>query len=220
MLTESKEKREACGLRGKNWKQSFLLILLFTALYLLRSLIALALEGQIKQMADIFADPFTWIMLVSILLNYVFVFIAFFGEEYGWRYYLQPLLQKRYGKRAGLFVLGVVWGLWHLPIDFFYYTTPDMGVLMVLSQIVTCITISIFFAYAYMKTENIWVPTIMHFLNNNLIVLLAGDYSAEVLAESDGNMGKSADVSDTERSCVLGFPVCKGISERLKSGFL
>ena len=78
-------------------------------------------------------------------------------------------------------ILGVVWGLWHLPVDFFYYTTPDSGVIAVAAQQITCITISIFFAYAYMKTENIWVPVIMHMLNNNLVPVLSGNYSADVL---------------------------------------
>ena len=50
--------------------------------------------------------------------------IIFFGEEYGWRYYLQPVLQKRFGLRAGVIILGVVWGLWHIPDDLFRYYLP------------------------------------------------------------------------------------------------
>lgn len=41
-------------------------------------------------------------------------FIGYLGEEYGWRYYLQPILQKKYGLRAGVVILGIVWGLWHV----------------------------------------------------------------------------------------------------------
>lgn len=36
-----------------------------------------------------------------------------------------------------------------------------------------------------MKTENIWVPTILHFLNNNLIAVLAGNISEEVIEGQD-----------------------------------
>ena len=43
---------------------------------------------------------------------------------------------------------------------------------MFVSQIITCVTIAIFFGYAYMKTENIWVPVILHYINNNLSILL------------------------------------------------
>ena len=102
------------------------------------------------------------------------------GEEYGWRYYLQPLMQKRFGIRGGVLVLGVVWGIWHLPIDLFYYT-QDSQLLMVIAQQITCIALGIYLAYAYMKTDNIWVPIALHFMNNNLIPVISGNYSASVL---------------------------------------
>ena len=57
-----------------------------------------------------------------------------------------------------------------------------MGLISVVAHQITCITLGIFFAYAYMKTGNIWVPTILHFLNNNLIAVLAGNMSEEVIA--------------------------------------
>lgn len=134
-------------------------------------------------LGEIAVNPLTWVMLISILVNFFFAFIAFFGEEYGWRYYLQPLLQKRFGKRAGVLLLGVVWGLWHMPVNFFYYTNPVDGIISMAGQQITCITLGIFFAYAYMKTENIWVPVILHFLNNNLIPVISGNYSASVIQD-------------------------------------
>lgn len=32
-----------------------------------------------------------------------------------------------------------------------------------------------------MKTENIWVPVFLHFMNNNLIPVITGIYSADVV---------------------------------------
>lgn len=180
MLTEKKEKRAAVGLRWKKGKSSIFCILLFVALYLLRTAISYGLSGQFWVMGEIAKNPTTWILLITILLNFFIVFIAFFGEEYGWRYFLQPLLQKRFGKRAGVILLGVVWGLWHMPVNFFYYT-PDNGFYGMVAQQITCITLGIFFAYAYMKTQNIWVPVILHFLNNNLVPIVTGTFSAEVI---------------------------------------
>lgn len=183
MLTEKREKRTACGLKGQKWGASALCILLFTALYVLRQVIAYMLEGELGAFTRVLADPMTWYLLAVVLVNYIFVFIAFFGEEYGWRYFLQPMLQKRFGKRMGVIVVGIVWGLWHMPLDFFFYTAdPGMGLISVCGHQITCITLGIFFAYAYMKTGNIWVPTILHFLNNNLIAVFAGNLSDEVIA--------------------------------------
>ena len=99
--------------------------------------------------------------------------IAFLGEEYGWRYYLQPLMQNRFGKRGGVLLLGLVWAVWHIGVDFMFYT-DGYGLQAFAGQIVTCVVMAIFFGYAYMKAENIWVVVIMHYLNNNIAALLAG----------------------------------------------
>ena len=181
LLVSGKEKRRAYGLNSNQWSTSVLMILLFIGLYLLRLVIASALGGQLSEFGKIMANPTTWIMFFTVLLNFFLAVVAFFGEEYGWRYYLQPLLQKHFGLKGGVILLGCVWAVWHLPIDFFYYTTPDMGLAALASQFITCITIGLFMAYAYMKTQNIWVPVIIHFLNNNMAVVFSGTYSAEVL---------------------------------------
>ena len=44
----------------------------------------------------------------------------------------------------------------------------------VVSQLVTCICFGIFFAWAYMKTKNIWAATLLHYFNNNMVLVYAG----------------------------------------------
>jgi uncharacterized protein len=43
-----------------------------------------------------------------------------FGEEYGWRGYLQPKLMPLGGRRAML-LMGLIWGVWHWPVIFMGY---------------------------------------------------------------------------------------------------
>ena len=52
-----------------------------------------------------------------------------FGEEYGWRIYLQDLLVDMFGKPVGVLLLGVIWGLWHAPAVLNGWTYPGYGVL-------------------------------------------------------------------------------------------
>ena len=40
-----------------------------------------------------------------------------------------------------------------------------------------------------MKTDNIWVPVILHFLNNNLSVVVANTYSADILQNQQVTWG-------------------------------
>lgn len=181
LLVSGKKRRAAYGLGWKRWKASLLCMLLFLVLYFGRAALSCLIHGEMGLMRDILGSSTTWIYMISVPLNFFLVFAPFFGEEYGWRYYLQPILQKRFGMRGGLLVLGVVWGLWHVFLDFFYYTTPDRGPAMLTGQIITCVFIGIFFAWAYEKTGNIWVPVVLHYLNNNLAPVLANNYSMDVL---------------------------------------
>jgi membrane protease YdiL (CAAX protease family) len=41
---------------------------------------------------------------------------ALFWEEIGWRGFAQPLMQDRFGPLRGTLLLGLLWGLWHLPL--------------------------------------------------------------------------------------------------------
>lgn len=157
----------------------WLLIALFLCMYFLRIFASFLLEGEPGAFVQMFAGPYVWISLLVLPFNFFLVYTAFFGEEYGWRGFLQPLLQKRFGLRGGVLILGVVWGLWHLPINVFYYS-PQTWLQSILAQQLTCIGIGIFFGMTMLKTRNIWTVVVMHYLNNNLIAVLAG--TADVIS--------------------------------------
>ena len=40
------------------------------------------------------------------------------GEEFGWRGFVLPRLQNKYGPLAASLIIGTVWGIWHLPTFF------------------------------------------------------------------------------------------------------
>ena len=174
LFLEKKEVRSAYCLRFKGEEgKSLLYVLLFFALYLLRLFIGSLIEGSLSELAVMFQDPMMYVTILMLIPLFFLSFSAFFGEEYGWRFFFQPLLQKRFGLKGGVLILGVLWGLWHLPLNIFYYS-PDTAVISILLQIITCVSLGIFFGYAFMKTNNIWVPVAMHYINNNMIGVLAG----------------------------------------------
>lgn len=103
LLWEKKEVRDDYGLRfgGNKVKQSFLMMLLFFVLYILRLILSSIPDG-LGELRGIFIAPETWITMVVLVINFYLSFIAFFGEEYGWRFFLQPMLQKRFGLKGGV----------------------------------------------------------------------------------------------------------------------
>ncbi len=94
--------------------------------------------------------------------------IIAFGEEYGWRGYLQTEL-VRLGRVRGVFILGVIWGIWHWPVIWMGYNYPGSPVLGSLAMVVFCVLFSYFLAYAVFKSQGVWTAAYLHALNNQAV---------------------------------------------------
>jgi len=60
-------------------------------------------------------------------LGVVFGPIAGFFEEIGWSGFAYPRLRQRYGAIGGGVLLGLIWGVWHLPVLDFMGTASPHG---------------------------------------------------------------------------------------------
>lgn len=177
LLTEKKEKRSAYGLRWQGKGSVALgICLLFLFLETIMTFVSIGLEGKEALWAywGYWNTIFPWLNLFAVILSFFVSFLPFLGEEYSWRYYLTPLFQKRFGKRRGVLLIGVLWGLWHLPLNLFFYS-PETSLQSIVIQIVVCITLGVFFTFGYeVSGHNIWVPVLLHYLNNNMILVWSG----------------------------------------------
>lgn len=73
------------------------------------------------------------------------------GEEFGWRGFALPQLQTRMGWRSASLVLGLVWGMWHLPL-FFIADTLQAHMTLVLFLLST-VAMSVIFAWLALHTR-------------------------------------------------------------------
>jgi uncharacterized protein len=91
--------------------------------------------------------------------------VVTFGEEYGWRGYLQPALMK-IGKIKGVILVGIIWGIWHMPIIWMGYNYPAHPLLGSFLFILYCIGLAFILGYAVLKTKAVWLAAFLHALFN------------------------------------------------------
>lgn len=106
-------------------------------------------------------------LLLAPVINSLFTF----GEEFGWRAYLQPRLMPL-GKRNALLWVGVIWGIWHWPViamghnyGLEYAGAPWLGLLaMVWFTLVT----GTFLGWLALRGGSVWPAVIGHAALNGI----------------------------------------------------
>ena len=171
-MEENKEVMKLWKLSDFNFKK----IIQYTCYFIVLENIIMIVVGILYVNIDFvlyILDYKFWLAEV-IVIPMVFLYVPFFfGEEYGWRFFLQPRLQKKFGKIKGVILLGVIWGIWHLPLVLFYYSTPENFFYAVTHQIMCCIFLSIVFAYFYEKSGSLWCVVSFHSINNAIAGIVA-----------------------------------------------
>ena len=103
----------------------------------------------------------------SVLLAPILAIVIAFGEEYGWRGYLQSELLKM-GRVRGVLLLGVIWGAWHWPIILMGFNYPDHPWLGVLLMTLYTIGLAVVLGYAVLRTGSVLLAAYLHALNNQV----------------------------------------------------
>jgi membrane protease YdiL (CAAX protease family) len=115
-----------------------------------------------------------WLLIVgaqSLLLGPILGLLVAFGEEYGWRGYLQGELIKM-GKIPGILLVGIIWGLWHAPIIAMGHNFPGYPSLGIVVMTLYTIGLGFFLGYAVLKTGSVWLAAWLHALNNGVASFL------------------------------------------------
>lgn len=105
-------------------------------------------------------------ILLTAVSTGVLMFLIAMGEEYGWRAYLTPKLEKLMPYPVAITVSGIIWGLWHAPAitkgmnygkD--YSGFPWLGIIL---MCVSCIFYGAFLTYLTKKTNSVYPAAICH----------------------------------------------------------
>jgi membrane protease YdiL (CAAX protease family) len=107
----------------------------------------------------------------SVLLAPILAILLGFGEEYGWRGYLQSELLKM-GRVRGVLLLGVIWGAWHWPLILMGYNYPGHSLLGLLLMALYTTGLAVVLGYAVLRTGSVLLSAYLHALNNQVAAFI------------------------------------------------
>ena len=175
----SREAFARAGLVGGKLHDWVLYGLAFAGFYTLcTALNALFRMGQpvdVSTMAAQSGSTSTYLLLAAVssvlVAPLVSVPIAF-GEEYGWRGFLQGQL-TRLGKKRGVLLVGLIWSVWHYPVILMGHNYPGQPVLGILMMTAYTTALAFILGYVMLKTGSIWLVAYLHALNNQVFNYLS-----------------------------------------------
>lgn len=155
---------------------SFRVKAIYVVLSLLLPLIITAGTHYIANFSGIDSLPNTFLpenlpvpTIILIIPYFVLMLVVGGGqEEFGWRGYAQEPLQQRLGIFWGSIVLGVVWGIWHLPL----WLMPGEGhsYYPFLAFLIYTISTSLIMAWLYNASgKKLIIPWIIHAMGNTVV---------------------------------------------------
>jgi membrane protease YdiL (CAAX protease family) len=134
-------------------------------------------RGLQDNIAGIPVPPMLYPFLLFMYLGIVIVgtplgnMAILFGEEYAWRGFLLRELEPL-GRRKGTLVIGVIWGLWHIPIllaGIHTYPPTLLGFILAL----TFFTLWSFVqSYVLYKVGSIWAAVFLHGIVNGVYAFM------------------------------------------------
>ena len=146
---------------GKNLKY-YIIIPIVLFLFLTASYILNYISGLGVPLKEFNIPMYFIYSIITGILFLLAIWPSFFGEEYGWRVYLQDRLFPLLGGYKGVLILGIIWGLWHAPLIFLGLNYPGQPIIGNIEMILFTIVLGIIFSYAVLKTGSVWIAVILH----------------------------------------------------------
>ena len=121
------------------------------------------------------------------LTRTAYQFDAFFfsgplGEEPGWRGFALPRLQALHGPLVGSIILGVLWGLWHLPL--FFTPWNELTTFNVVVYVLATTCLSIIYTWVFNNTKgSILIAILLHWSFDVATVPVASLFPAPIVLD-------------------------------------
>lgn len=145
-------------------------ILLIFAIPLVWNLIALGIGFAANGFQPIEFDFLVPLTLAVPLFLYMLIFTGL-AEEIGWRGYALPELQTKYTAEKSSWILGIFWGLWHIPSVILVQhlqgeLTPPAAISLLFGLTLGIVGWTIVITWIYNNTKSLFWIVFLHALSN------------------------------------------------------
>lgn len=110
------------------------------------------------------------------LIGILFGIPAGFFEEIGWMGYAFPKMQRKQSPLSAAILLGVLWGVWHLPVINYLGTATPHGAYWFryfLAFTAAMIAMRVLIAWLYANTQSVVLAQLMHVSSTGSLVVLS-----------------------------------------------
>lgn len=107
------------------------------------------------------------LIVPQVLLTALITMPVLFGEEFGWRGFLQRRLFPDAPMMSAL-ATGVIWGVWHYPLILRGYNYPDQPLMGAALFTVFTVLASYVFGWFYRRSGSIWCCSLAHAATNTV----------------------------------------------------
>ena len=122
---------------------------------------------------------------MMMVMGFVWPVFSSIGEEFGWRGYALPAMQKRFGILPASLLLGLIWGMWHLPSDYMAYSSYGwlfIPVFLLLGP-VNLTAHSVIMTFIYYRTKGSVLAMILYHYTITMTGILAPSFSFSGMAD-------------------------------------
>ncbi|MBQ6041305.1 MAG: CPBP family intramembrane metalloprotease [Oscillospiraceae bacterium] len=133
-----------------------------------------------------------------------------FGEEFGWRAYMNQKMEPLLGTTGTVIVGGIIWGVWHAPLTIeghnFGTDYPGYPYLGIICMCIFCIAEGAFLMWLTKKTGSVFPAAIMHACNNTGVT-----YLNTWLISGVGDPEAFEPTIPQQLVCMIPFAVCAAV---------
>ncbi len=144
---------------------------------------------------------------MMMVMGFVWPVFSSFGEEIGWRGYALPAMQKRFGILPASLLLGLVWGVWHLPSDYMAYSSYGwlfIPIFLLLGP-VNLTAHSVIMTFIYNRTKGSVLAMILYHYTITMTGILTPSFSFNGMADDIAKTAVSVAVICAAAAAVAVF---------------